>query len=186
MRKRGSLCPWKRLQHEYIKMLDQNHHWQANTRHYSSRKHVESRQAIFLWYSFVYLIMRIHVSNITNKAIINIEQGTCIKSSWIISPASTGFGFWAFLVCQSAVEMKWSDNRKLPSHGVLTIGKLLCIRNSLSPCGWAGSYWYRYVRLPIAETEVQYKLCATNRCHNYVRKLPWIMLEYWRVNSFSV
>lgn len=50
---------------------------------------------ILLWYSFVYLIMRIHVSNITNTAIINIEQGTGIKKqlgnldssqwAWIIS-----------------------------------------------------------------------------------------------------
>ena len=30
---------------------------------------------ILLWYSFVYLIMRIHVSNITNTAIINLESG---------------------------------------------------------------------------------------------------------------
>jgi len=34
---------------------------------------------LLLWYSFVYLIMRIHVSNITNTAIINLEQGTGIK-----------------------------------------------------------------------------------------------------------
>ncbi|EME39515.1 hypothetical protein DOTSEDRAFT_180100 [Dothistroma septosporum NZE10] len=34
---------------------------------------------ILLWYSFVYLIMRIHVSNITNTAIINIQEGDGIK-----------------------------------------------------------------------------------------------------------
>ena len=34
---------------------------------------------ILLWYSFVYLIMRIHVSNISNVAIINLEQGTGIR-----------------------------------------------------------------------------------------------------------
>jgi hypothetical protein len=34
---------------------------------------------VLLWYSFVYLIMRINVSNITNTAIINIEEGTGIK-----------------------------------------------------------------------------------------------------------
>lgn len=34
---------------------------------------------ILLWYSFVYLILRIHVSNITNAAIINIEDGDGIK-----------------------------------------------------------------------------------------------------------
>lgn len=31
------------------------------------------------WYAFVYLIMRIHVSNISNTAIMNLEQGTGIK-----------------------------------------------------------------------------------------------------------
>jgi sugar phosphate permease len=31
------------------------------------------------WYAFVYLIMRIHVGNISNSAIINLEQGTGIK-----------------------------------------------------------------------------------------------------------
>ncbi|KAF7188202.1 MFS transporter prlL [Pseudocercospora fuligena] len=34
---------------------------------------------ILLWYSFVYLTMRIHVSNITNTAIINVEEGDGIK-----------------------------------------------------------------------------------------------------------
>lgn len=34
---------------------------------------------VVLWYSFVYLIMRIHVSNITNTAIINLEQGDGIR-----------------------------------------------------------------------------------------------------------
>jgi hypothetical protein len=43
----------------------------------NARRKVDKR--LLLWYSFVYLIMRIHVSNITNTAIINIEQGTGIK-----------------------------------------------------------------------------------------------------------
>lgn len=34
---------------------------------------------VLLWYSFVYLIMKINVSNITNTAIINVEEGTGIK-----------------------------------------------------------------------------------------------------------
>jgi len=34
---------------------------------------------LLLWYSFVYLIMRVHVNNITNTAIINLEQGHGIK-----------------------------------------------------------------------------------------------------------
>ncbi|CAK4029530.1 high-affinity nicotinic acid transporter [Lecanosticta acicola] len=50
---------------------------------------------VLLWYSFVYLIMRIHVSNITNTAIINVEEGDGIKHqlgdlsssqwAWVIS-----------------------------------------------------------------------------------------------------
>lgn len=43
----------------------------------AAQKKVDRR--IILWYSFVYLIMRIHVSNITNTAIINIEEGDGIK-----------------------------------------------------------------------------------------------------------
>lgn len=43
----------------------------------SAHKKLDRR--LILWYSFVYLIMRIHVSNISNTAIINLEQGTGIK-----------------------------------------------------------------------------------------------------------
>lgn len=43
----------------------------------SAHKKIDRR--LILWYSFVYLIMRIHVSNISNTAIINLEQGTGIK-----------------------------------------------------------------------------------------------------------
>jgi hypothetical protein len=43
----------------------------------NARRKVDKR--LLLWYSFVYLVMRIHVSNITNTAIINLEQGTGIK-----------------------------------------------------------------------------------------------------------
>ncbi|KAJ5818726.1 high-affinity nicotinic acid transporter [Penicillium riverlandense] len=34
---------------------------------------------ILIWYSFVYLVMRVHVSNISNSAIMNLEQGTGIE-----------------------------------------------------------------------------------------------------------
>jgi sugar phosphate permease len=34
---------------------------------------------LLLWYSFVYLIMRIHVQNVTNSAIMNLESGHGIK-----------------------------------------------------------------------------------------------------------
>lgn len=50
---------------------------------------------ILLWYSFVYLVMRIHVQNVTNSAIMNLETGDGIKAqlgeleseqwAWIIS-----------------------------------------------------------------------------------------------------
>ena len=43
----------------------------------SAHKKVDRR--LLLWYSFVYLIMRIHVSNISNSAIINLEEGTGIQ-----------------------------------------------------------------------------------------------------------
>ncbi|GAB1206467.1 hypothetical protein APSETT445_005156 [Aspergillus pseudonomiae] len=41
--------------------------------------HREVDFRILLWYSFVYLIMRIDVTNISNAAIINIEEGNGIK-----------------------------------------------------------------------------------------------------------
>lgn len=43
----------------------------------SAHRKVDVR--LILWYAFVYLIMRIHVSNISNTAIINLEQGDGIK-----------------------------------------------------------------------------------------------------------
>lgn len=43
----------------------------------SAHKKVDRR--LILWYSAVYLVMRIHVSNISNTAIINLEQGDGIK-----------------------------------------------------------------------------------------------------------
>ncbi|KXH33991.1 high-affinity nicotinic acid transporter [Colletotrichum simmondsii] len=43
------------------------------------KAHRKVDKRLLLWYSFVYLIMRIHVSNISNAAIINLEQGTGIK-----------------------------------------------------------------------------------------------------------
>jgi len=41
--------------------------------------HRKVDKRLLIWYAFVYLIMRIHVSNISNAAIINLEQGTGIK-----------------------------------------------------------------------------------------------------------
>lgn len=44
----------------------------------SAHKKLDRR--LILWYAFVYLFMRIHVSNISNTAIINLEQGDGIKA----------------------------------------------------------------------------------------------------------
>jgi hypothetical protein len=41
--------------------------------------HRKVDKRLLIWYAFVYLIMRIHVSNISNSAIINLEQGTGIR-----------------------------------------------------------------------------------------------------------
>jgi len=43
------------------------------------RAHRKVDRRMFFWYCFVYLIMRIHVGNISNAAIMNLEQGTGIK-----------------------------------------------------------------------------------------------------------
>lgn len=43
-----------------------------------ARRKVDRR--LLLWYSFVYLIMKIHVSNITNTAIMNLEDGHDIRT----------------------------------------------------------------------------------------------------------
>jgi hypothetical protein len=41
--------------------------------------HSKVDKRLLLWYSIVYLIMRVHVGNISNAAIINLEQGDGIK-----------------------------------------------------------------------------------------------------------
>ncbi|KAL7917147.1 high-affinity nicotinic acid transporter [Trichoderma austrokoningii] len=43
-----------------------------------ARRKVDTR--LLLWYSFVYLIMKIHVGNITNTAIMNLEDGHDIRT----------------------------------------------------------------------------------------------------------
>lgn len=43
----------------------------------AARRKIDKR--LLLWYSFVYLVMRIHVSNISNTAIMNVEEGNGIK-----------------------------------------------------------------------------------------------------------
>lgn len=56
-----------------------DHHNTLPSRHLKSAHHKIDRRLV-LWYSLVYLIMRIHVSNISNTAIINLEEGDGIKA----------------------------------------------------------------------------------------------------------
>ncbi|KAH8802916.1 high-affinity nicotinic acid transporter [Xylogone sp. PMI_703] len=43
------------------------------------KAHRKVDKRLLIWYAFVYLIMRVHVSNITNTAIVNLEDGDGIK-----------------------------------------------------------------------------------------------------------
>lgn len=52
---------------------------------------------ILLWYSFVYLIMRIHVSNITNTAIMNEETHDDVLSQLSIDSQQ-----WAWYVTEQS------------------------------------------------------------------------------------
>lgn len=52
---------------------------QAHDKSTLKAAHRKVDRRLLFWYSFVYLIMRIHVSNISNTAIMNVEQGTDIK-----------------------------------------------------------------------------------------------------------
>ncbi|KAF6820059.1 high-affinity nicotinic acid transporter [Colletotrichum plurivorum] len=58
--------------------------------------HRKVDKRLLLWYSFVYLIMRIHVSNISNAAIINLEQGTGIRKQ--LGDLSSSQWAWALSI----------------------------------------------------------------------------------------
>lgn len=51
---------------------------------------------LVLWYSAVYLVMRIHTSNISNTAIINLEQGDGIREQ--LGGLTSGQWAWALSV----------------------------------------------------------------------------------------
>lgn len=85
---------------------------------------------ILLWYSFVYLIMRIHVSNITNTAIINVEEGDGIKKqlgnlssrqwAWVLS-----IFYYPYMFCEptSTVLLKHFTPSVWMSRIMLTWGE---------------------------------------------------------------
>ncbi|KAF1913240.1 major facilitator superfamily domain-containing protein [Ampelomyces quisqualis] len=58
--------------------------------------HRKVDKSLLCWYAFVYLIMRIHVSNISNTAIMNLEQGTGIKTQ--LGNLSSGQWAWALSI----------------------------------------------------------------------------------------
>lgn len=58
--------------------------------------HRQADLKILLWYSFVYLLMRIDVTNISNTAIINIEEGNGIKKE--LGNVSSGQWAWALSI----------------------------------------------------------------------------------------
>ena len=58
--------------------------------------HRKVDKRLLVWYAFVYLIMRIHVSNISNTAIMNLEQGTDIKTQ--LGNLSSGQWAWALSI----------------------------------------------------------------------------------------
>lgn len=58
--------------------------------------HRQADLRILLWYSFVYLLMRIEVTNISNTAIINIEEGNGIKKE--LGNLSSGQWAWALSI----------------------------------------------------------------------------------------
>ncbi|KAK0386856.1 hypothetical protein NLU13_5169 [Sarocladium strictum] len=58
--------------------------------------HRKVDKRLLVWYAFVYLIMRIHVSNISNTAIMNLEQGTGIRKQ--LGDLSSGQWAWALSI----------------------------------------------------------------------------------------
>lgn len=52
----------------------------AHRAHTLKSAHRKADRRLVVWYSLVYLVMRIHVSNISNTAIINLEEGDGIRA----------------------------------------------------------------------------------------------------------
>ncbi|XHF99884.1 hypothetical protein AWENTII_003369 [Aspergillus wentii] len=73
---------------------------------------------ILLWYSFVYLIMRVDVTNISNAAIINIEEGNGIKkelgnltsSQWAWALSIFYYPYLFFEPASTVLLKRWSPS----------------------------------------------------------------------------
>jgi hypothetical protein len=129
-----------------------------------ARRKVDKR--LLIWYAFVYLIMRIHVSNITNTAIINLEQGTGIKKQLGNLTSSQ----WAW-----ALSIFYYPYMFLEPVATLALKKF-------SPSVWMSRIMITWV----CEFGVSGLKCADvgNRVSSQcVRGLPRIMLGSWLADS---
>jgi len=93
----------------------------------SAHRKVDRR--LVLWYSFVYLIMRIHVSNISNTAIINLEEGDGIKAqlggltsqqwAWVLS-----IFYYPYMLLEpfATLALKWFTPRLWMARIMVTWG----------------------------------------------------------------
>ncbi|KAF2103320.1 MFS general substrate transporter [Rhizodiscina lignyota] len=141
----------------------------------SAHRKVDPR--LLIWYSFVYLIMRMHVSNISNAAIMNLEQGDGIKEqlgnlsssqwAWCLSIFYYPYLFFeplANLALKRFSPSVWMS-RIMVSWGIVSMCQgatqnyagLLATRFMLGACE-AGfypgvlyhlSFWYPTERLPL-------------------------------------
>jgi MFS family permease len=72
---KGSSLPTK----EFHDVPDSDASSDAPSKTVLETAHRKVDKRLLCWYAFVYLLMRINVSNISNTAIMNLEQGTGIK-----------------------------------------------------------------------------------------------------------
>ncbi|CAN8097904.1 unnamed protein product [Discula destructiva] len=93
----------------------------------SAHKKVDVR--LILWYAFVCLFMRIHVSNTSNTAIINLEQADGIKEQ----PGKLSSQQWAWVLAQhillpvpvlraygdTGAEEVWTEEVDVEDHDLL-------------------------------------------------------------------
>lgn len=109
------------------------------------RAHSKVDHRLLFWYSFVYLIMRVHVGNISNTAIMNLEQGTGIKKqlgnltpgqwAWVLS-----IFYYPYMVFEpiSTLALKAFTPRKWMSRIMITwvgwLGSRQADSRGSSPC----------------------------------------------------
>ncbi|KAE8408113.1 major facilitator superfamily domain-containing protein [Aspergillus pseudonomiae] len=139
--------------------------------------HREVDFRILLWYSFVYLIMRIDVTNISNAAIINIEEGNGIKKElgnlsseqWAWALSIFYYPYMFFEPASTVLLKRWSPSiwmsRIMITWGIISMcqgatrnyGGILATRFflGLAEAGFYPgvlyhlSFWYNTDRMPL-------------------------------------